>query len=103
MTLLGRTLAIERGRSSDDLDDIRAQRGGELVCRVFHAHGGILGELNLHQFARTKRVVDRLAEGIGNAVLAEVHGRGEMMRLSTKFGAPLGRKSHQLQGLGSRV
>jgi hypothetical protein len=36
-------------------------------------------------------------------VLAEVHGRGEMMRLSTKFGAPLGRKSHQLQGLGSRV
>ena len=85
-----RVLTIERRRSADHLDHIRAQTGCEGVRRVFDVQIGVLAELDLHELVSAEVVVETLAHGVGQSVLPDVNAGGEMVRFAAQRGALLG-------------
>ena len=67
----------------DDLNHFRFDLLGELARRLLHRKGSIPLNLNLDQLTRFEGVIERLEECGGDAVMADVHGRAQVMR----FGA----------------
>lgn len=84
-----RVLTVEGDRLSDHLDDRRRGRLGELLGGGLRLHLDLPAELHLHQLAGAKGVVQRLDERRRETVLADVHGRGQVVRLGAERGAIL--------------
>src|SRR5512146_3592470 len=84
-----RILAVERRRLADDLNDLSAQRGRELVGGLLHTDVGILGELDLHQLVGAEVVVDGTAHCVGDTMLTNVDRGGQVVGFTAEDGALL--------------
>src|SRR6185369_3439645 len=90
-----RVLPVERAGAADGLYHVGAELLGQLARRVLRREVGRLGERDLHQLVRPQHVVERLTQRIGEAVVPDVHDRGEVVRLGAQRGALLGRERHR--------
>lgn len=89
-----RVYAKQRRRLPDHLHDVRIERTRQFIRRVLGAHVGGFGELDLYQLPRAKRVVHGLSEGVRQAVMPDVDGCREVVRLGAQRGALFRRKGH---------
>src|SRR5689334_7589138 len=90
-----RVLPVERAGAADGLHHVGAELLGQLARGVLRRDVGRPGQRDLHQLVRPQRVVERLTQRVGEAVMADVHEGGEVVRLGAQLGAFLGRERHR--------
>src|SRR5689334_12916048 len=90
-----RVFPIERAGAADGLDHLGAELLGQLVRGILRRDVGRLGQRHLHQLVRPERVIERLTQRVGEAVVPDVYDRGEVVRLGAQLGALLGRERHR--------
>src|SRR3954464_3876057 len=85
---------IQRASATDRLHDVGAELLRQLARGLLRRHIGRLRECHLHQLVRPERVVERLAQGVGETLMAHVHHRTEMVCFGAQRGAFFRRESH---------
>src|SRR4029079_1029853 len=90
-----RIFPVERAGAADGLHHIGTELLGQLVRGILGRDVGRLGQRDLHQLVGPQRIVERLAQRIGEALVPDVHDRGEVVRLGAQLGAFLRRERHR--------